>query len=223
MRAARDQLDEAGDSYRLGLCLDGVPAGRGQPRALQPARRRRGSTGCRRTPARPARRETRDTPVPAGRGHLPGRGHRPRPSNCKPSSPTWPSPPVCCRPSVDPVCFTGRRLDDQFNEQAKVIDPAGYLGERACYPDHRAREHARAGSNRKAALRGPARCSVRSLSAGGCSGVLDPQGPVGAGEKLILLDVRWRLCWRSWSGRSWRRWPSRWWFRASNHRARYLP
>jgi len=56
----------------------------------------------------------------------------------------------------------------------------------------------------------------------GCSGVLDPQGPVGAGEKLILLDalaimlaivipvIVATLAFA-------------WWFRASNSRARYLP
>jgi cytochrome o ubiquinol oxidase subunit II len=57
---------------------------------------------------------------------------------------------------------------------------------------------------------------------GGCTGVLDPQGPVGAGEKLILLDsvavmlvivipvIVATLAFA-------------WWFRASNRRARYLP
>ena len=64
-------------------------------------------------------------------------------------------------------------------------------------------------------------CGLAALL-GGCSGVLDPQGPVGAGEKLILLDalaimlaivipvIVATLAFA-------------WWFRASNHRARYLP
>jgi cytochrome o ubiquinol oxidase subunit II len=57
---------------------------------------------------------------------------------------------------------------------------------------------------------------------GGCSGVLDPQGPVGASEKQILLDsvaimlaivipvIVATLAFA-------------WWFRASNSRARHLP
>src|ERR1700722_1281837 len=57
---------------------------------------------------------------------------------------------------------------------------------------------------------------------GGCNGVLDPQGPVGAGERLILLDalaimlaivvpvIVATLA-------------VAWWFRSSNPRARYLP
>ncbi|THD57509.1 ubiquinol oxidase subunit II [Phenylobacterium sp.] len=57
---------------------------------------------------------------------------------------------------------------------------------------------------------------------GGCRGVLDPQGPVGAGEKLILLDavaimlvivVPVIVATLAFA----------WWFRASNARARYLP
>jgi cytochrome o ubiquinol oxidase subunit 2 len=57
---------------------------------------------------------------------------------------------------------------------------------------------------------------------GGCSGVLDPQGPVGAGEKLILLDalaimlaivIPVILATLAFA----------WWFRASNRGARYLP
>ena len=57
---------------------------------------------------------------------------------------------------------------------------------------------------------------------GGCSGVLDPQGPVGAGEKVILLDslaimlvivVPVIVATLAFA----------WWFRASNSRARYLP
>ena len=64
-------------------------------------------------------------------------------------------------------------------------------------------------------------CALATLVPG-CSGVLDPQGPVGAGEKLILLDalaimlaivipvIVATLAFA-------------WWFRASNHRARYLP
>ncbi len=67
-------------------------------------------------------------------------------------------------------------------------------------------------------------CLVCGLAAllGGCRGVLDPKGPVGAGEKLILLDavaimlvivvpvIVATLA-------------VAWWFRASNRRARYLP
>jgi cytochrome o ubiquinol oxidase subunit 2 len=57
---------------------------------------------------------------------------------------------------------------------------------------------------------------------GGCSGVLDPDGPVGASEKQVLLDslaimlaivvpvIVATLVFA-------------WWFRASNKRARYLP
>ena len=57
---------------------------------------------------------------------------------------------------------------------------------------------------------------------GGCGGVLHPEGPVGAGEKLILLDslaimlmivVPVILATLVFA----------WWFRASNSRARYLP
>ena len=57
---------------------------------------------------------------------------------------------------------------------------------------------------------------------GGCSGVLDPQGPVGAGEKLILLDalaimlaivIPVILATLAFA----------WWFRASNTRAHYRP
>ncbi len=57
---------------------------------------------------------------------------------------------------------------------------------------------------------------------GGCRGVLDPQGPVGAGEKLILLDalgimlvivVPVIVATLAFA----------WWFRASNLRARHLP
>jgi len=57
---------------------------------------------------------------------------------------------------------------------------------------------------------------------GGCYGVLDPQGPVGAGEKLILLDalaimlaivIPVIVAALGFA----------WWFRASNSRARYLP
>ena len=54
------------------------------------------------------------------------------------------------------------------------------------------------------------------------SGVLDPQGPIGSGEKLILFDstvimlaviVPVIVCTLAFA----------WWFRASNTRARYLP
>jgi cytochrome o ubiquinol oxidase subunit 2 len=57
---------------------------------------------------------------------------------------------------------------------------------------------------------------------GGCGGVLDPAGPVGAGEKIILLDslaimlvivVPTILLTVAFA----------WWFRASNTKARYLP
>jgi cytochrome o ubiquinol oxidase subunit 2 len=75
-----------------------------------------------------------------------------------------------------------------------------------------------------ALFRSVRRCvaSVPVVMLGGCSGVLDPQGPVGSGEKLILLDalaivlaivipvIVATLAFA-------------WWFRASNSRARYLP
>ena len=78
-----------------------------------------------------------------------------------------------------------------------------------------------AGARSAAALRF---CLVSGLVAmlGGCRGVLDPQGPVGAGEKLILLDalgimlaivipvIVATLAFA-------------WWFRASNVRAHFLP
>jgi cytochrome o ubiquinol oxidase subunit II len=93
------------------------------------------------------------------------------------------------------------------------------------------------GSNKKAAVapavarRAP---SLRALAFGtpallalalplaGCGGVLDPEGPVGASEKLILLDslaimlaivVPVILATIGFA----------WWFRASNARATYLP
>jgi cytochrome o ubiquinol oxidase subunit 2 len=56
----------------------------------------------------------------------------------------------------------------------------------------------------------------------GCGGVLDPQGPVGASEKLILINsvaimlvivVPALLATTGFA----------WWFRASNARATYLP
>src|ERR1700727_1915755 len=64
-------------------------------------------------------------------------------------------------------------------------------------------------------------CALIALLCG-CSGVLDRQGPVRAGEKLILLDalaimlaivIPVILATLGFA----------WWFRASNSRARYLP
>jgi cytochrome o ubiquinol oxidase subunit 2 len=77
------------------------------------------------------------------------------------------------------------------------------------------------GAPSTAALRVCLTCGLAALL-GGCNGVLDPQGPVGAGEKQILLDsvaimlvivipvIVATLVFA-------------WWFRASNSRARYLP
>ena len=67
-------------------------------------------------------------------------------------------------------------------------------------------------------------CLISGLAAmlGGCSGVLDPQGPIGSSEKQILFDavaimlaivVPVIVATLAFA----------WWFRASNHRARYLP
>jgi len=77
---------------------------------------------------------------------------------------------------------------------------------------------------RPLAARSILRCTGCALVAtlGGCGGVLDPQGPVGAGEKLILLDalaimlaivVPVIVATLAFA----------WWFRASNSRARHLP
>ena len=74
-------------------------------------------------------------------------------------------------------------------------------------------------------VRSKIRLTVGGFLAGplaGCSGVLDPQGPVGTSEKLILLDslaimlaivVPTILATIAFA----------WWFRASNARARYQP
>lgn len=70
----------------------------------------------------------------------------------------------------------------------------------------------------------PARfaAGVLALLLAGCSGVLDPQGPVGAAQKLILFDslaimlvivVPTILATLAFA----------WWFRASNSRAQYRP
>ena len=65
--------------------------------------------------------------------------------------------------------------------------------------------------------------ALAALMPGGCTGgVLDPQGPIGAGERLILLDalgimlmivVPVIIAILAFS----------WWYRASNTKARYLP
>jgi cytochrome o ubiquinol oxidase subunit II len=79
------------------------------------------------------------------------------------------------------------------------------------------------GSNKKAAIARPTLALLAlALPLAGCGGVLDPQGPVGASEKLILFDslaimlaivVPVILATIGFA----------WWFRASNARATYLP
>ena len=68
----------------------------------------------------------------------------------------------------------------------------------------------------------PAPALVLASLLGGCGGVLDPHGPVGASEKLILIDsvaimlsiiIPVILATFGFA----------WWFRASNKRATYLP
>ena len=65
-------------------------------------------------------------------------------------------------------------------------------------------------------------CSVAVCAQSGCGGVLEPRGPVGAAEKLILIDslavmliivVPVILATLGFA----------WWFRAGNARAKYLP
>ena len=69
---------------------------------------------------------------------------------------------------------------------------------------------------------GFASCSVLTVLLSGCSGVLDPKGPVGSSEKLILLDslaimliivVPVIVATLGFA----------WWFRASNAKAEYRP
>jgi cytochrome o ubiquinol oxidase subunit 2 len=69
---------------------------------------------------------------------------------------------------------------------------------------------------------GAAAVGAFAASLGGCSGVLDPQGPIGRSDKIILLDslaimlaivVPVILATLVFA----------WWFRASNKRAQYLP
>src|SRR5215218_6286740 len=70
-----------------------------------------------------------------------------------------------------------------------------------------------------------ARCGVTlalSSTCSGCGGVLDPQGPIGSAEKMILLNalaimsaivIPTIIATLGFA----------WWFRASNTKARYLP
>lgn len=72
------------------------------------------------------------------------------------------------------------------------------------------------------ASRGKLGVALLTAPLGGCNGVLDPHGPVGASEKLVLVDslaimliivVPTILATLAFA----------WWFRASNTRARYRP
>jgi cytochrome o ubiquinol oxidase subunit 2 len=94
----------------------------------------------------------------------------------------------------------------------------------ASNPIQRYRGNARSASALTSAMKAYRFCLAGGLAAmlGGCSGVLDPQGPIGASEKQILFDavaimlaiiVPVIVATLAFA----------WWFRASNSRARYLP
>jgi cytochrome o ubiquinol oxidase subunit 2 len=94
----------------------------------------------------------------------------------------------------------------------------------ASNPSQRYRRNTRSASALTSAMKAGRFCLAGGLAAmlGGCSGVLDPQGPIGASEKQILFDavaimlaivVPVIVATLAFA----------WWFRASNSRARYLP